>query len=226
MPLPDRETEPQYRRGPVRTLDVGGWQGQAAQAVETVRSLFHDMRQPLTALRVLVESGRGEPDDPVRSSIIEEVDWLTVLVDSVLGEPTDSGPVAFWLGEVALAAVRLERMSKACRIGLDIRDPVRLEGRPVAMQRALLCLLDNATRAASEEGHVHVVVERRGSYGTLSVVDDGPGLGRLARQHSLGLSTVRAVVADIGGHFSLANGPGGGAVASIHVPAPAGDAGW
>lgn len=185
---------------------------------EIVRSLCHDMRQPLAALRVLAESVEALDENAMRS-MVEEIAWLTLLVESVLGEPTEPGLGEFWLGEVALAAVQLEHAQCPCDIRLTVRHAVRLRGRPVALQRALLCLLDNAARAAGARGHVDVDVACEGSHALLTVADDGPGLGNLGRQHSLGLATVRAIIADVGGHFSLVNRGGKGAVATIRVPA-------
>lgn len=211
--------------GEVRTIGESGstrWRGRREPtegSAEIVRSLCHDMRQPLATLRTLAECAVGPPDDPVIQSMIEEVTWLSLLVDSVLGEPTEQGLSEFWLGEVALAAVRLEHAHRRSDIRLVVSHPVRLRGRPIALQRAVLCLLDNATRAAGADGHVEVGVSSEGAQGRLTVADDGPGLGNVAHQHSLGLATVRAIVADVGGHFSLANGVDKGVVATIRIPA-------
>lgn len=211
--------------GSVRTIGASGSAGVRVRSepgggsAEIVRSLCHDMRQPLATLRMLAECAVGPPYDPVIQSMIEEVTWLSLLVDSVLGEPTEPGLSEFWLGDVALAAVRLEHAHRRCDLRLMVSHPVRLRGRPISLQRAVLCLLDNACRAAGAGGHVEVGVSSEGAHGMLTVADDGPGLGKVAHQHSLGLATVRAIVADVGGHFSLANGAGKGVVATIRIPA-------
>jgi signal transduction histidine kinase len=49
------------------------------------------------------------------------------------------------------------------------------------------------------------------------VVDDGPGLGRVAARTSLGLTTVRAMVAACHGSFELMSRASGGAVADIRL---------
>jgi len=49
------------------------------------------------------------------------------------------------------------------------------------------------------------------------VADNGPGLGRVPARTSLGLTTVRAMVAACHGSFELSGGASGGAVADIRL---------
>jgi signal transduction histidine kinase len=87
----------------------------------------------------------------------------------------------------------------------------------VALSRALACVLDNAVRAAGDGGHVTVRVDADHDGVHLSVVDDGPGLGKIASRTSLGLTTTRAMVAACNGTFDLHGGPDGGVVADIRL---------
>jgi signal transduction histidine kinase len=122
------------------------------------------------------------------------------------------------LGEVVEHAAAVAFARSGCTHSLDIRATVWVRARRSAVERAILCLLDNAKRAAGEGGHVELRVTDFGGRGRVQISDDGPGLGRLTPQHSLGLPTVRAVLADCGGTFSLRNGDHGGAVATMEVP--------
>jgi signal transduction histidine kinase len=54
----------------------------------------------------------------------------------------------------------------------------------------------------------------------LSVVDDGPGLGKIASRTSLGLTTTRAMVASCGGSFEIHGGARGGVEADIRLARP------
>jgi signal transduction histidine kinase len=98
---------------------------------------------------------------------------------------------------------------------MDAVDDVEVWARPVALSRALACVLDNAVRAAGEGGHVTVGVQLDCAGVHLTVSDDGPGLGFVAARTSLGLTTTRAMVAACNGSFELYAGRDGGVVADI-----------
>ena len=185
---------------------------------DTVRALLHDLRQPLTALRLMAQHAECGRRDAVLTAMLDEVNWLNALVESVLGGHADTGPRDVLLGEVAADAAALAFAQAGCSWTVEVNSEAWVSVRRCAVERALLCVLDNATRAAGDHGHVDLVVSSYAGHGRLEVTDDGPGLGRLAAQHSLGLPTVRAVLADCGGSFSLRDGVGGGAVATIEIP--------
>jgi signal transduction histidine kinase len=54
---------------------------------------------------------------------------------------------------------------------------------------------------------------------TLRVIDDGPGLGHVHTNNSLGLTITRGLISACGGTFDLTPGPTGGVVARIVLPA-------
>ncbi len=88
----------------------------------------------------------------------------------------------------------------------------------VPLVRALICLLDNAARAAGACGRVTVAVSASGPLAVVSIADDGPGLGKIPVHHSIGLVTVTSVLRDCGGRLQLENGIDGGAVATVELP--------
>ena len=90
---------------------------------------------------------------------------------------------------------------------------------PVALSRAVSCILDNAVRAAGFGGHVTVEVNGTDSEVTIQVIDDGPGLGKVPTNNSLGLTITRALVCACGGAFELRPGPARGVIARIVLPA-------
>jgi K+-sensing histidine kinase KdpD len=216
MTVNDRISEPKiFEAVPV----IGAAESSRAQAHgETVRSLCHDMRQRLMALRLLANDAGREGGDVLMATVLGEVDWLTALVESVLGGPEDTGPAVADLGDVVVEAVGIGFAGVRCAHSIDIRGPAWAKVRQSTMKRAVLCVLDNAIRAAGDEGHVNVMVSTQEGRACIVVADDGPGLGRLAPQHSLGLATVRAILADCDGSFALENGSRGGAVATMEVP--------
>lgn len=184
---------------------------------DDVRSLCHDLRQPLAAISLLARA--DETDTQTRlAGIRHEVGWLSDLVDSVLGDPGVAEAEVIDLSELARFATSCVAAPSGTTLSVDVEGAVFVCGRRVPLARALMCLLDNALRAAGEAGRVEVTVFRRASYAVIAVTDDGPGVGRILPQHSLGLVTVRAVLADCAGHLDLDNGVWGGAVATVTIP--------
>jgi heavy metal sensor kinase len=148
----------------------------------------HELRAPLTAMRVVGEVGLREGRDPavyrdVVGSMLEEVDRLTRLVDGLLvlargdagrtrvdRRPTDlsalARDVASQLG--VLAEERGQTLS------VEDDGPLVRDVDAALLRRALSNLVDNAIRHGPERGRVVVSVSRRGGDAVLAVSDDGP----------------------------------------------------
>jgi len=188
--------------------------------VDTIRALCHDLRQPLAAIRLLAASDGGDVRRRL-DGILEQASWLAEMVDEVLvgaksdlAEYVDAGHLA------EMCALRAQPTA-----GGEVRcahdDTAIVLAKPVALSRAIGCLVDNAVRAAGEGGHVLVLVQQSLGVVTVTVSDDGPGLGHVASRTSLGLTITRALVASCGGRFELVPGESRGAVARITLPAVA-----
>jgi K+-sensing histidine kinase KdpD len=188
----------------------------------TVRALCHDLRHPLSVIERLAELDGVEcADEEARKrldGIGREAAWLSELVGAVLGGRATREVRALDLAEVARSASELAAAGVTCRITVDTSQRVPVRGCRPDLVRAALCLLDNAIRAAGPDGHVQVQVGGDATSGWLAITDDGPGLGGLTAQHSLGLAIVRAILADHGGRLELSSHPDGGALAVMHVP--------
>lgn len=188
------------------------------RAVDPVRALCHDMRQPLAAILVLAESA-GSCERRKLDLIADQARWLAQLVDDVLVEAAHDDVGEVDASACAARAVASASPSAACALTLEAPGPVAAVARPVALTRAISCLVDNAVRAAGPDGNVSVSVHA-GDQVAVTVRDDGPGLGRVPARSSLGLSITRALVAACNGTFELRPAPGGGAIARIGL-APA-----
>jgi signal transduction histidine kinase len=180
-----------------------------------LRALCHDLLQPLVAIRMLADPRIGD-DDARLAAIRHEVTWLTDLVESVLDGPAEDRHEPLDLMDVA--AYALSCCAPSAAVTLEGSSDVRVVAPRVALVRALICLLDNAARAAGKDGRVTVRVSASGSRAVVKVADDGPGLGNLVPQHSIGLVTVARVLRECGGRLELADGAGGGAVATVELP--------
>jgi K+-sensing histidine kinase KdpD len=186
----------------------------AGGEMDTVRALLHDLRQPLAAILLLSGTEGGDVGRKM-DGIAGQARWLADLVEVVLGEAHGDEVVGTDVVQVARSAVDRAQATAACVITLDAVTPLQAWARPVALSRALACVLDNAVRAAGDDGHVTVAVHADAAGVHVTVRDDGPGLGRISSRTSLGLTTTRAMVAACHGSFRICTAEEGGVVADI-----------
>ncbi|HEY8619090.1 MAG TPA: HAMP domain-containing sensor histidine kinase [Dermatophilaceae bacterium] len=204
----------------VPTIVRSGWIERRAGAknVDTVRALCHDLRQPLAAILLLAGCESGDVRHRM-DGILDQAQWLSDMVEGVIGGAADDRPILVDVSDLAFRCVLRARPTATCRIGFVGTDTTMSVASPVALSRALSCLLDNAVRAAGPGGQVTIAVTGTGSEITIRVLDDGPGLGKVSTNNSLGLTITRALVSACGGRFELRPGATGGVVAQIVLPA-------
>ena len=212
-------------------------------------SLSHDLRTPLTAIRVAVENLRGQlPAEQRRTqadAAMAEVDRLTRLFQDILDMARiDADAIRIerqWVTsadvvDAAAAHVRHALTGHALRIDADSDREVQIDPRLTSI--ALSHVLENAAHysRADTEIVVRARVEPDGFH--VDVSDQGPGLdpaelehlferfyrGRAARQATfgtgMGLSITRGLLTAAGGRIWAENLPGAGARFSIAVPGP------
>jgi signal transduction histidine kinase len=194
----------------------------------------HQLRTPLTALRLSLEEALVGPDPRGETRYaLEQVDRLDATVETLIGlgrHREDDGPVE----SVDLASLT---GSLAHALGIedkiDVRGAGQARGRPALVREVLLNLLDNAARYATSR--VRVTIAPRGPRITVSVEDDGPGVpdderdvvfDRFARGRSaigsgsgLGLALARELAEADGGSIDLAASDLGGARFDLSYPA-------
>jgi len=198
-------------------------------------AIGHDLKTPLAALRVRIESVE---DDTERARMAATIEDITRTLDDILSlarvgratEPPERTELA------ALAASVVEEFE-------DVGDPVQLAEGPRVVapvhvtwaKRALRNLVSNAVRYG---GSASVEVLREGNEAVLRVTDNGPGIpsdrladmtepftrGEASRNRGtggagLGLTLARAISEAHGGRLVLANRAEGGLNAEIRLPA-------
>ena len=211
-------------------------------------SLSHDLRTPLTAIRVAVENLRQEsmPVDARREQVraaLTELDRLTRLFQDILdmARIDAHGIVADrqWVTpaeiiDAATAHVRHALEGRTVRVDAPADSEVQVD--PRLASAALAHLLENAAQY-SPSGQPISVKATAGAGGLeVSVTDYGPGLdpgeldhlferfyrGRMARQSSfgtgMGLAITRGLLAAAGGRVWAENAPGAGARFTIGIP--------
>ena len=212
-------------------------------------SLGHDLRTPLTAIRVAasnLQSADASRQDRLEQTdlILSEVERLTRLFENVLEMARiDAGAVATetrWThpSEIVAAArdqVEHSTLQHTITVDIDPDMPVRLDPRVTAS--ALAHLLENAAQYAPP-GSTIEVTSRLGDEGlTLAVRDHGPGIAMADLPHlferfyrgaaaatrtsgtGMGLWIVRGLLAAEEGRVWAENGHDGGAQFTMVVPA-------
>ena len=147
----------------------------------------HDLRQPMQAITLLVESLRERTREPETGAIVESirssVTTLAALLNAILDiSKFDAGTVRperehFALGPT-LERLRHAHGEAAARKGLELRvvpTTAVVETDPVLLYRILSNLASNAVRY-TERGRVLVGVRRRAGGVSIEVCDTGPGI--------------------------------------------------
>jgi len=186
-------------------------------SVDTVRALCHDLRQPLAAI-LLLAGAHGREVSRRLDGILNQAQWLSDMVEGVIGDTADDRPINVDVVNLASRCVLRALPTADCEIEFIGPDRAMAVTAPVALGRAISCVLDNAVRASGPGGQVTVDVTAKVHEITIQVIDDGPGLGYVPIHNSLGVTITRALVSACGGGFELETGNARGMTARIVLP--------
>jgi two-component system osmolarity sensor histidine kinase EnvZ len=202
-----------------------------AQRTEMLAGVSHDLRTPLTRLRLALAML------PRTEELRQDVTEMTTDVEEM--ERMISGYLAFARGEateqaeaVNLAAILDDVAVGARRAGasleLNVPGDLTIKLRADAVRRAVTNLVDNARRHAR---HVVLAAVKQGRLVLVTVDDDGPGIPTDRRESvfrpfesgssggtGLGLTIARDIVRAHGGEIVLEDSPLGGLRARIRLP--------
>ena len=195
---------------------------------QMLAALAHDLRSPLTALRVRAEMVE---DKDTRESLVASSEEMHQMVDATLDFAKGVGQHE----EVRPTDLHtlLEEL-KTPQLTLQSDQPLVVPIRPGAMKRALRNLTENAIRYGEE---ARVSWRTSGSEAEIYIDDHGPGIpaskldavfgpyvrletsrSRDTGGHGLGLSIARSIILEHGGSIVLSNLPEGGLRAAISLP--------
>ncbi len=204
---------------------------------ETARRVAHEMRNPLTPIRLavaeLVRSGRAEHQEVIEVLVTE-----SGRLEQLAREFTEFGrlpegpvaPVDFTELLAELARTSLPTTMTA-RLELDPRTPVLL-GHYDPLRRAFSNILRNAVEASGERGVLDITATTDDGGGVrIEISDRGPGIpaeaaGRIFDPYftgkpggtGLGLALVKQTIEMHGGTISVKETPGGGATFVVRMP--------
>jgi signal transduction histidine kinase len=165
--------------------------GNISSQQEFVANASHQLRTPLTGLRLRLEAiqNNGGPDAAEAGKALADVDRLAALVDDMLGIAratlTASSGTEVDLGQVASEAI--ERwMRPAADAGMTLRIEVRSNERvwadPDDLGHALDNLIENSVRYCPG-AEIDVTVFDRDASPAFAVSDTGPGIAEHDREH-------------------------------------------
>jgi two-component system osmolarity sensor histidine kinase EnvZ len=206
---------------------------QIQQRTEMLAGVSHDLRTPLTRMKLQLEMLGDTPDaNNLQSDVAEMEHMVEGYLAFARGEGQET-PAPADLGSLLRDVVaQMERNGRPIDLHIeqDISLPLRREG----MRRCLTNLVANAQRYGS---HVAVRAGRRKNMVEVTVDDDGPGIPEARHEdvfkpffrldHSrnpatggvgLGLTIARDVVHSHGGDIALETAPGGGLRVRFWLP--------
>jgi signal transduction histidine kinase len=155
---------------------------------EFASSLAHEVRNPLTSIRLDLERARERLDDPAKSEVLlnralRDVERLDATVDGALriarsgmlelGPLDVRGPIA---GALASATPAFERRKARLEFVYGASAPPLIRGNAPAIEQMLLNLLLNAGEAVPSGGTATVEIDSEPDHIKLTVRDDGPGI--------------------------------------------------
>lgn len=193
----------------------------SAQRHDEGRRSAHDLLQSVAIMQALIGTLRaGHQLSAAAVDVLDQLQREVRLIAEVCERQLDVGTV---IGEVDLVQVATEVVERSQltyqgQITLEADEAV-IDGDPVEWHRCLYNLVENACRAASDDGKVEVRLAAADGSIRISVGDSGPGFGEaVTGRASLGLTTVTRVVEGHSGHLELRESPLGGAQLTVVVP--------
>jgi two-component system osmolarity sensor histidine kinase EnvZ len=196
--------------------------------------ISHDLRTPLTRLRMGIEMSA---DEDLREGMTADVEEMDKTIGQFLDFARSEGGEA--QQEVDVAALLAELSTQYQRRGFKVEiaksaAPAHaLPVRPQALRRAVSNLIDNALRYAGSESVVEVELDSSADEFAIEVRDRGPGIPRqeverikrpfarleAARSNTagagLGLAIVERIARSHNGRLDLLPRPGGGLIARL-----------
>jgi len=208
-------------------------QRQITQRTDMLAGVSHDLRTPLTRMKLQLEMVKDSSDT---AALKEDVAEMEHMVEGYLAFARGEGfetpkptNIAHILGDVVVSAKR-----RGTEVDFHTEGQFVVRIRQNAFKRCINNLLDNADRHAT---HVSIRTGKRGDAIEITVDDDGPGIPKHLRDEAfkpffrldesrnpetggvgLGLTIARDIIRGHGGDIILSDSPSGGLRARLTLP--------
>jgi two-component system osmolarity sensor histidine kinase EnvZ len=202
------------------------------QRTEMLAGVSHDLRTPLTRMKLQLAMLKGNDAEALRTDVSEMEKMLNDYLAFARGEGTEA------VAKTDLSDILTEVVDGARRQGADIAletgPGIVVSARPNALKR---CLTNVVANAIAHGERVFVHAGRSGDRIEIVVDDDGPGIppdkreevfrpfyrmeGSRSRETGgtgLGLTIARDVMRGHGGDITLDDSPAGGLRAKLRLP--------
>jgi signal transduction histidine kinase len=209
-------------------------------------SVAHDLKSPLTSIRGALESVlSSEPNEKWRDSVgdaIEGVDRLLRALDTALDvAEAQAGALRLDRTMVDLSAAVRQVVDlyhpamdeRHHELLVDLEDHVVVDADWGLLNRVLSNLIENEIAHLPVGCQITIRLRSREGSAELVIEDNGPGFppeiskraferfvrGKQSHGHGLGLAFVDAIARAHGGITKISDGPAGGAVVTLSLPA-------
>ena len=164
-----------------------------------VADAAHELRSPLTALKLQAHALGRAGDEAARDAAVQRlnqgIDRAIALVEQMLvlarqeaqaGQGQAARPVDLQaLVRDGITAVLPQAQARGIDLGVLEGDPVVVPGHPDSLAVLLRNLLDNAIKYSPAQGQVDVGLRQQGGTASLVVEDSGPGIPEAERARVL-----------------------------------------
>jgi len=225
-----------------------------SQSLDTQRAFVsdaaHELRSPLTALKLQLQMLRRAADEPAReaatSALASGIDRATRLVEQLLAlARSEPGAPALAMAPLDLSEIVRQAvadtvpmaLNRGVEIELFADRPVQVQGDRASLSAMVRNLADNAVRYSPRGAGVELRVLQEPGAAIVHVDDGGPGIPPSERERvfdrfyrrtsndepgtGLGLAIVKSVASRHGGSVTLDDSPLGGLRATVRLPASA-----
>ena len=209
----------------------------------------HELRSPLTALRLQIQLLDRAPDEAARlearqrlgAAVERAIHLVEQLLTLARSDPQEA-PGDFKLVDLAATAAAGVTdthdlaLARQIELSLDAPPNILIQGDPEALRTLVRNLVDNAVRYTPPRGSVQVRCRATPEEVLLEVIDTGPGIARGDRERvfdrfyrraaaqesgtGLGLAIVKAIAERHGARVTLEEARGRGLRVAVMFPAP------
>ena len=179
--------------------DVGRELQMAEMRSQFIASVSHELKTPLTAIRMFAESLRlGRPADSQAKTeyldtIVNESHRLTRLLNNVLDfSKIEKGKRTYRKEQTSLSeivqaaaqAIQYPLTQQGFHLNVNVEDDLPdIQVDRDAVEQAILNLLSNAMKYSGESRQIDLRVQKKDGYGVIEVSDQGVGIDPAQQKH-------------------------------------------